>query len=104
MAMLLEASQPLSPALLEKTVQHLLAHHDALRLRFVRNESSWQQSIAAPDDAAPFVKIDLSLFSENEQKAALKTKAAELQTSLDLSKGPLLRVALFNGGRRLMYC
>jgi amino acid adenylation domain-containing protein/non-ribosomal peptide synthase protein (TIGR01720 family) len=99
MAMRLEASRALDAVILQQTVQHLLAHHDVLRLRFVKTESGWQQSYPELEGAeVPFVRIDLSSFSDGEQKAAIKTKAAELQASLDLSKGPLLRVALFERG------
>jgi len=41
-AVLLEIQQ-LDLALLEQAVQQLLLHHDALRLRFERTESGWQQ-------------------------------------------------------------
>ncbi|MCG3119497.1 MAG: Linear gramicidin synthase subunit B [bacterium] len=99
MAMRLEAADTLHPALLQQAVQTLLAHHDALRLRFVKTESGWQQSYAELEDTAiPFVHVELSSYSAGEQKAAIAAKAAELQASLDLSKGPLLRVALFDSG------
>jgi len=98
MAMLLEVSPNLNPALLEQAVQHLLSHHDALRLRYVQSDSGWQQHNAGLDGVAPFVRVDLSSYSAGEQHAAMKTKAVELQASLDLSKGPLMRVALFDCG------
>lgn len=105
MAMRLEAAQALHPAWLQQAVQHLLAHHDALRLRFMQTESGWQQSYAEFEGAeVPFVHIDLSSFSAGEQNAAMQAKAAELQASLDLAKGPLLRVALFECGAKQPSC
>jgi hypothetical protein len=47
-SVLLEVRQAIVPELLEQAVQKLLEHHDALRLRFVRQESGWQQVNAHP--------------------------------------------------------
>lgn len=96
-SILLEVRQSINPILLQQAVQYLLTHHDALRLQFVRDESSWQQ-IISPVSEVPFSQIDLSEFPEIEQKTILETKAAELQASLNLSAAPLVRVAWFNLG------
>ncbi len=97
-AVLLQVRRSLDSVLLQKTVQQLLIYHDALRLRFVQTESSWQQINADFENVVPFTQIDLSALPETEQQKALETAAAELQTSLDLSSGPLVRVALFDLG------
>jgi amino acid adenylation domain-containing protein/non-ribosomal peptide synthase protein (TIGR01720 family) len=97
-AFLLEVQRPLDPALLQQAVQQLLVHHDALRLRFTRSESGWQQTNALPDEAVPFSLVDLSALPETEQAFALESKATELQATLNLTSGPLVRVALFNLG------
>uniref|UniRef100_UPI001CFC7AD8 non-ribosomal peptide synthetase n=1 Tax=Microseira wollei TaxID=467598 RepID=UPI001CFC7AD8 len=97
----LEVRQPLDPNLLERVVEHLLQHHDALRLRFVQTESGWQQFLSNTDgEEIPFSYIDLSALPETQQKAAMEATASELQASLNLSQGPLVRVALFNLGDR----
>jgi amino acid adenylation domain-containing protein/non-ribosomal peptide synthase protein (TIGR01720 family) len=95
---LLEVKHPLDAGLLEKAVQELIVHHDALRLRFVRGESGWRQINAGPDEDVPFSRVDLSGLPEAEQDPAVETAAAELQASLNLSEGPLMRVALFDLG------
>ncbi|MBD2559799.1 MULTISPECIES: non-ribosomal peptide synthetase [Nostoc] len=97
-SILLEVHQSLDPALLEQVVKQLLAHHDALRLRFVRQESTWQQVNANLDEVVPFTVVDLSRLSQTEQAAAISVTAAQLQASLDLSSGPLMQVAFFNLG------
>jgi amino acid adenylation domain-containing protein/non-ribosomal peptide synthase protein (TIGR01720 family) len=94
-AILLEVKQALDAALLERAVEQLLVHHDALRLRFVQEESGWRQTIVAPDGTVPFSLIDLSKLPEAEQKLAIEACSTELQASLNLAEGPLLRVALF---------
>jgi non-ribosomal peptide synthase protein (TIGR01720 family) len=98
MAMLLEARQPLDSALLERAVEHLLLHHDALRLRFMCTASGWRQVSAAPDTAVPFSRVDLSALSEGEHAPAIEATAAELQASLNLSEGPLIQVNLLDLG------
>jgi len=102
-ALLLEVQQATDPALLEQAVQHLLVYHDALRLRFTPTESGWQQVNAGLDaiETVPFARLDLSGLTAGEQADALTATTAELQASLDLTEGPLLRVAWFNlGGDR----
>ncbi|GAX38385.1 non-ribosomal peptide synthetase [Nodularia sp. NIES-3585] len=97
-SILLEVHQSLDPALLEQVVKHLLAYHDALRLSFVRQESTWQQVNANLNEVVPFTVIDLSGVLETEQAAAISATANKLQTSLNLSSGSLMQVAFFNLG------
>jgi amino acid adenylation domain-containing protein/non-ribosomal peptide synthase protein (TIGR01720 family) len=97
-AVLLEPKQPLDITCLEKAVQGLLQHHDALRLRFVKGESGWQQVNADVDGVVPLVQRDFSALPETQQKQVIADAANELQASLNLSEGPLLRVALFHLG------
>ena len=99
---LFEVQQALDASLLEEVVRGLLVHHDALRLRFVREESGWRQFIAAPGDVVPFSWVDLSSVPEAEQRRAIETTATQLQASLNLSEGPIWRVVLFDlGANRL---
>lgn len=95
---LYEVHQALDPVLLKQAVWHILVHHDALRARFVREDSGWRQFIVEPDEAVPFVFVDISGLPAAEHSAAIEAAAEELQGSLNLSEGPLLRVALFDLG------
>ncbi|WP_017653095.1 non-ribosomal peptide synthetase [Fortiea contorta] len=95
-AVLLELEQTIEPALIAKAWQYLLIHHDALRLRFVTDGVNWQQQIVPPDGEILFKQVDLSTLSATEQTQAISEIATELQASLDLSTGPLVRIALFN--------
>jgi non-ribosomal peptide synthase protein (TIGR01720 family) len=78
-------------------MQLLPVHHDALRLRFMREDIGWQSALSAPDELIPLTWLDLSVPPQ-EQEAAIVDVANQLQASLDLSKGPLLRVAYFDLG------
>lgn len=97
-ALMLAARQTLNPALLEQAVKQLVEHHDALRLRFSNDEMGWQQLIASPEAATIFLRVDLSELAEPQQERVKNAAAADLQASLDLRTGPLLRVALFDFG------
>ncbi|MBW4556592.1 MAG: amino acid adenylation domain-containing protein [Trichormus sp. ATA11-4-KO1] len=99
-AVLLEVKHVLDLAVLEKSIQQLLLHHDALRLRFEQTESGWQQIIASLDVKIPLIHLDFSDLSENEQELAIEAAATKLQASLNLSDGLLMRVALFDLGYR----
>lgn len=86
-----------NPNLWEQVVQHLLNHHDALRLSFQQQESDWQQTISSQQKEV-FTKVDLSALPEIEQKLAIETTAAKLQGSLNLAES-LVRFAWFDLGR-----
>ena len=96
--LLLEVSKKLDPALLEKAVKQLLIHHDALRLSFTQESTTWQQFNPAFLPTLEVNSIDLSGKTEVEQDLAIAATEEELQTSLNLSTGELIRVAVFNLG------
>jgi non-ribosomal peptide synthase protein (TIGR01720 family) len=95
---LLESRQSLEPPLLARAVEHLVRHHDALRLRFLPKEGGRQQVIAGSEEKAVFSRVDLSGKPEAAQYAAVESTAAELQVRLNLSQGPMIQVALFELG------
>jgi len=99
-SILLEVRQALNFELLEQAVQHLLIHHDALRLRFIPDINGWKQINVTPNTDLPVCQIDLSMLGEDEQKVAIEKAANQLQASLNLSQGPLMRVALFDLGNQ----
>jgi amino acid adenylation domain-containing protein/non-ribosomal peptide synthase protein (TIGR01720 family) len=97
-AVLLEVQEKLDLELLKQALQHLLIHHDVLRLRFEQTQSGWQQSHTQPDNTIPLVTVDLSALPSNRQPSALETAASEFQACLNLSQAPLVRVVLFELG------
>ncbi|MBW4428340.1 MAG: amino acid adenylation domain-containing protein [Nostoc desertorum CM1-VF14] len=92
---LLEVRQKVDVSLLEAAFQHLLLYHDALRLRFERNISGWEQYNASPGAAIAFERINLSHISTINRQQAIDATAAELLASFDLSQEPLIGVVLF---------
>ncbi|MGH9933381.1 MAG: amino acid adenylation domain-containing protein, partial [Pyrinomonadaceae bacterium] len=95
---LFESERPLDSTLLGRAVGELMAHHDALRLRFVRTGTRWQQFNTPPDESVPLTFVDLSALPDLEQEAAVEIWSEELQASLNLADGPIVRVGLFDLG------
>ncbi len=81
-----------------QAVKALIAHHDALRLRFTPTATGWSQAGAAEEVPVPFSRFDLSALAETDQSLAIEALAAGFRRSLDLTAGPLVRVALFDLG------
>ncbi len=98
MAVMFEVKRSLKHAHLERAVEQLLAHHDALRMRFVREESGWSQSNDGYGEFAPVTQVDLSSLPERERIPTMEAVANTFQTSLDLSHGTPARFVLFNLG------
>ncbi|HLM56823.1 MAG TPA: amino acid adenylation domain-containing protein, partial [Pyrinomonadaceae bacterium] len=90
--------RPAEPRVFEKVFEHLLLHHDALQLRFVRVENGWRQSYAGSGESVQFSWEDFSGVPEAEQRSRVEVRVAELQASLSLQDGPLVRAAVFDVG------
>ncbi|MEA2694558.1 MAG: hypothetical protein QOJ16_3945, partial [Acidobacteriota bacterium] len=95
---LLRPRRPLDPRLLARTADRLFTHHDALRLRFVQEGEGWSQSCAAPGEPGPFAVLDLRALPVGMHPAAIEAAAEALQGSLDLERGPVVRLAWFDLG------
>ena len=92
MALMLEPSEAMDPRLLAAAWLRLVDHHDALRLRFVRTPSGWDQRNAARESRPFCSHVDLGGLPAGRRRPALTALAERLQPSLDLAAGPLLRV------------
>ncbi len=97
-AVMLEVKQRINPVALEKVVENLQKHHDALRSRFIKEEFGFQAVIVSPDNRVPLTYLDLSELSKEKQVAQMEAMSAQLQASLNLTQGPLFRVAIFDLG------
>ncbi len=106
-AVLLRTSPELSVDVLRRALTLLVARHDALRLRFKRDESTeWRQWVAGADEANELTsgagllwQRDLTHVTEGEDFVAVVEHECELaQASLDLERGPVARAVHFQGG------
>jgi amino acid adenylation domain-containing protein/non-ribosomal peptide synthase protein (TIGR01720 family) len=98
LSLLFEVREPLDPALLSRVMDRLVDHHDALRLRFDRTAEGWRQGYGRAAGAAPVHRVDVSALPEPSLRRAVTACAARVQASLDLSRGPLVRAVLLDGG------
>jgi amino acid adenylation domain-containing protein/non-ribosomal peptide synthase protein (TIGR01720 family) len=98
-SLLLVPREALNVEALDRAMEHLLTHHDSLRLRYQQTDSGWQQAYAAPT-------TDSVLWQHQAQSVEqLSTLCDEAQRSLDLHNGPLLRallVSMADGSQRLL--
>ncbi|MDM3888926.1 non-ribosomal peptide synthetase [Pseudomonas sp. BCRC 81390] len=92
-AVLLQARQTLDEAALEQALAALVRHHDSLRLRFSQANGRWQAAYAQPDAGQLLWRATVTDFADCQ---ALYT---DLQRSLDLQQGPLLRALLVRDGQ-----
>jgi amino acid adenylation domain-containing protein/non-ribosomal peptide synthase protein (TIGR01720 family) len=95
-ALMLAATERLEPARLERALDAVVDHHDALRLRFGREPGGWRQFHAPAGQRVPVERVDAA---DRESRAAvMQAAAARTQASLDLASGPLVRAVLFDCG------
>ncbi|ACK73919.1 amino acid adenylation domain protein (plasmid) [Gloeothece citriformis PCC 7424] len=97
---LIEVPATIDPDLLKEVLQKLLSHHDALRLRYEEKNGQIQQINDGLKETVPLSIIDLSQLSPNDQTAAINRYDSELQRSLNLTSGELVKVTLFKLGNQ----
>lgn len=98
LSMLLEVDEPVSESRLAVAVEHVMRHHDMLRMRWSRTERGWRQTIAGVDGAIPCRRVDLVAVGDDEVSSAIERAADAEQGTLDLATGPVLRVVWFDLG------
>lgn len=97
-AYLFEVLEQLDRSLLIRAVKELSQHHDALRLRYVREAGGWRQFYVTDEAVSPLVWTDLVGLTPVEQLRTVEISAISMQSSLDLEGGPIWRVVYFNLG------
>jgi amino acid adenylation domain-containing protein/non-ribosomal peptide synthase protein (TIGR01720 family) len=101
-ALLFAVARPVAAGRLAAALARLVRHHDALRMRFHRDAAGWRL-VAPPPPAAeapPLLAVDLAALAPHGglAAAAIITAAGAAQASLDLGRGPLHRMILFDLG------
>ncbi|MCG8672138.1 MAG: amino acid adenylation domain-containing protein [Pseudomonadales bacterium] len=99
----------ITQAHLKEAWEGVLYQHDALRLLFHKENSShipakqWHQTFRQSEHIEAlldqvFEVVDLSTLPESAQTEQLETLADQFQTEINLEKGPLIKVVIFNLG------
>jgi amino acid adenylation domain-containing protein/non-ribosomal peptide synthase protein (TIGR01720 family) len=96
--LVLQTHADLDPALFERAVIYVREHHDALRVLFAQEETTWRQYEVAIPGRTLFTYEDVSALSRAEQQALIDLRAEQFASSLNLWDGPLVRVVLFKLG------
>ena len=97
-ALLLRTRPGLHAGHTEAVFNALLDHHDGLRFRFTSVSGSWQAENQAPGERLRFEHLDLSETPPAERMALVEALAAERQAGLNLERGPLFHIVLFDFG------
>ncbi|MFJ8755093.1 amino acid adenylation domain-containing protein [Streptomyces sp. NPDC102441] len=94
-----ELAEGADEAALRAALAAVVAHHDALRMRFTRDEGGrWAQRNAATETGELFERHDLSGMTDEELPQVMNRLAEAADTGFDLATGPLVRAVLFDLG------
>ena len=96
-AMVLEVKEAASGSELRRIMQELLDRHEALRMRYEKQDGRWVQKAGGREEVS-FAEIDISGLGEHEIGKMIKDVAGEVQTSLNIEEGRLMRVVHFRVG------
>ena len=102
LSLLLQARRPLDETKLERALQSLINHHDSLRLRYRLEDGAWRQYYA---DLEAGSAADVLWRRYAQDSAEVESIANQVQRSLDLQHGPLLRavfIRIADGSQRLL--
>ena len=96
-SILLNIKEPVTPDIIREVLQQIARHHDALRLRFHRDSSGWQQVGAESEDDVPIRVLDCRQLSESDRVTMFNKAVQEMEGGLNLTSGPLFAAVLCVG-------
>jgi amino acid adenylation domain-containing protein/non-ribosomal peptide synthase protein (TIGR01720 family) len=99
-AIMFELKQSLDTNILEHAIQHLVMRHDALRLCFRREPAGWHQAVIDPSGIKQVVEVDFSGLPDDILEPTIERFASELQASLNLAEGSVLKAGVIRLGGR----
>ena len=100
-SILLQSETKLELLLLNKVFSHLLLHHDALRMRYYKNDAAhWNQLSKEFEDNLSVLWRDLSLTSDEQLAAEIENESTTFHQTLNIETGPIIQVVLFELGNR----
>ncbi|NQX42957.1 non-ribosomal peptide synthase domain TIGR01720/amino acid adenylation domain-containing protein [Pedobacter steynii] len=90
-SVLLRTSSPVDEDGLKKVLNKIVQHHDALRMIFIFREGHWIQRNLGIEQGYDFEVI------ENADDELFEQRCNDIQSSFNMTTGPLLKVCLFKG-------
>jgi non-ribosomal peptide synthase protein (TIGR01720 family) len=97
-SLVLASREPLDSPRLERAIHAVIAHHDALRLRFTLDGTTWHQTLVDREEGQVVEEIALGHLIPNDQDAFMAAVARRTRDAMDLAHGPVIRLFLFNLG------
>ncbi len=82
--------------LFERAMEHVMRHHDNLRVRTVGNGPEMTLTTDPPGAPVLMLRIDLSALPEDEKLRAMARTVRTLVISCKMAEGNLMRTALFD--------
>ncbi len=95
-SMLVELTDRPDRQALDRALAALVAHHDALRTRFVCVDDHWRAHVPAAGPVTVLRHEDMSAVADRQ--ASMERVADEVHAGFDLATGPLLAAVLFSLG------
>ncbi|WP_197270633.1 non-ribosomal peptide synthase/polyketide synthase, partial [Paenibacillus alvei] len=80
---------------LRKTLRKIVEHHDALRMVFHKTDAGYTAWNRAIEEGELFGFVTLDVENEEDVAQVVEVKASEIQASIDLHSGPLVKAGLF---------
>jgi non-ribosomal peptide synthase protein (TIGR01720 family) len=96
-SVLVEVPSDVDETALATALADLMAHHDALRMRFERTEDGWRQY------NPPVQPLEVLHHNDTDDIVEIERIADELHAGFDLAAGPLFKAMLFGGHRETRY-
>jgi amino acid adenylation domain-containing protein/non-ribosomal peptide synthase protein (TIGR01720 family) len=90
-SVVVELAQDVDEPALRRALDAVIAHHDALRMRFSRSAGRWFAHNAATESGRVFHRYRVP-------ETEVERVTAELNASFDLATGPLVKAGLFDRG------
>ncbi|KEK20755.1 non-ribosomal peptide synthetase, partial [Bacillus gaemokensis] len=94
-AFMLYRKQGFDVSALRKTMQKIVEHHDALRMVFRQTEQGYEAWNRGIEEEELFSLEVMNLTGNGNPASAIEEAANVIQSSMHLSEGPLMKIALF---------
>jgi surfactin family lipopeptide synthetase A/lichenysin synthetase A len=94
-AVMLYAPSGLKTEVVQQILNQLALHHDALRMGYAMQDGNVVQFNRGPEESIPQLEVIRPDVWTGDVEQAILLETERIQASIDLTKGPLLKAALF---------
>ncbi|MCY7909667.1 amino acid adenylation domain-containing protein [Bacillus inaquosorum] len=94
-AVMLYSAEGFKEASLCRTMERIASHHDALRMIFEKTPNGYAPRITGTDESELYHLEVMNYKEKTDPAQAIADKANEIQSSMVLEKGPLMKLGLF---------